>query len=199
MKLTPKYGTTDDAKLTAQILKNIDTVCKTMGMKKQVQIISCEEDEYNADYIEFTVTGKLEIDVPILKYCKQNGIRLMINSRGSDYLNGILNSYNIIVDQVPTPDYEPTLGLQFTYHPAPGADEEELTFSWYGEDALSDKEYKEAYEDAKQWVDEHPGSYITSGEDVIYRGKMVQILGQLNFLEGEDGVRAKRVFEPGTE
>lgn len=194
MKLTPKYGTTDDAKLTARILKDIDKACKIMGMKKQVQIISCEEDEYNADYIEFTVTGKLEIDVPILKYCKQNGIRLMIDSRGSDYLNGILNSYDIIVDQVSTPGYEPSLGLQFTYHPAPNSNEEELTFSWYGEDALSDEEYKEAYEDAKQWVDEHPGSYITSGEDVIYRGKMVQILGQLNFLEGEDDIRAKGVF-----
>ena len=194
MKLTPKYGTVDDAKLTVKILQNIDTVCKNMGMKKQVQIISCEEDEYNADYIEFTVTGKLEIDVPILKYCKQNGIRLMIDSRGSDYLNGILNSYDIMVDQVPAPDYEPSLGLQFTYHPAPGADEEELTFSWYGEDALSDEEYKEAYEDAKQWVDEHPGSYITSGEDVIYRGKIVEIFGQLNLLGGVENSDAQQIF-----
>ena len=193
MKLTPKYGTADDAKLTVLILKNIDKACKIMGMKKQVQIISCEEDEYNADYIEFTVTGKLEIDVPILKYCKQNGIRLMIDSRGSDYLNGILNSYDIMVDQVSAPDYEPTLGLQFTYHPAPGADEEELTFSWHGEDALSDEEYKEAYEDAKQWVDEHPGSYITSGEDVIYRGKIVEIFGHLNLLGGENS-DAQQIF-----
>lgn len=194
MKLTPKYGTIDDAKLTVKLLQNIDTVCENMGIKKQVQVISCEEDEYNADYIEFTVTGKLEIDVPILKYCKQNGIRLMIDSRGSDYLNGILNSYDIIVDQVPTPDYEPSLGLQFTYHPAPGSDEEELTFSWYGEEALSDEEYKEAYEDAKKWVDEHPGAYITSGEDVIYRGKMVQILGQLSLLGGEESERAGAIF-----
>lgn len=194
MKLTPKYGTTDDAKLTAKLLQNIDIVCKSMGIKKQVQIISCEEDEYNADYIEFTVTGKLEIDVPILKYCKQNGIRLMIDSRGSDYLNGILNSYNIMVDQVPAPDYEPSLGLQFTYHPAPGADEEELTFSWYGEDALSDEDYKQAYEDAKQWVDEHPGAYITSGEDVIYRGKIVEIFGQLNLLGGVENSDAQQIF-----
>ena len=194
MKLTPKYGTADDAKLTARILKDIDKACEVMGIKKQVQIISCEEDEYNADYIDFTVTGKLEIDVPILKYCKQNGIRLMIDSRGSDYLNGILNSYDIIVDQVPAPDYEPSLGLEFTYHPAPGSDEEELTFKWYGEDALSDEEYKEAYEDAKQWVDEHPGAYITSGEDTIYHGKMVQILGQLSLLGGEEGERAGAVF-----
>lgn len=189
----------EDAKQFVNILKNIDTVCKNMGMDKQVQVLSCDDDEYDADYFDYRLTGDEKVDVPILKYCNQNGIKLMVNSNGSEYLNELVRKHRIIIVKETTPDYEPTLGLQFTYHPAPGADEEELTFSWYGEDALSDEEYKEAYEDAKQWVDEHPGSYITSGEDVIYRGKMVQILGQLNFLEGEDGVRAKRVFEPGTE
>lgn len=178
----------EDAKQFVNILRNIDTVCKNMGIEKQVQVLSCDKDEYDSDYIDYRLTGDEKIDAPILKYCNQNGIKLMVNSNGSEYLNELVRKHRIIIVKETVPEYEPSLGLQFTYHQAPGADEEELTFSWYGEDALSDEEYKEAYEDAKQWVDKHPGAYITSGEDVIYRGKIVEIFGQLNLLEGVENV-----------
>ena len=191
-----KYDISQDSieysKASAQHLAHAHLFNNTLNLRKPGDLM--QED----DCIDYPVTGNEKADTMVLAYCRQHSINVVLSAKPDDYISRICNKAKVCPILIPVVE-EPSLGLQFTYHPAPGADEEELTFSWYGEDALSDEEYKQAYEDAKQWVDEHPGAYITSGEDVIYRGKMVQILGQLSFLEGEDDIRAKRVFEPRTE
>ena len=197
MKLTPKYGTTEDAKQTTEILKNFDKVCQLMGMKKQVQIISCEEDEYNADYFEFTVTGRPEVDTPILKFCNQNKIKLALNTKGSEYLSRLLADNNIVVEYMAKPEDKPGLGMSFTYVPAKGADDAEVTISQLEmtKDGVMDFDgYEQEYKTTKKWVDEHPGSYIKSGESVIYRGNVYQILGQLSLLDGAEKEQATSVF-----
>lgn len=198
MQLTPKYGTTEDAKQTTEILKNFDKVCQVMGMKKQVQVISCEEDEYNADYLEFTVTGRPEVDTPILKFCNQNKIKLALNTKGSEYLSRLLADNNIMVEYMAKPEEQPGLGMSFTYVPAEGADDAEVTISQLEmtKDGVMDFDgYEQEYKTAKKWVDEHPGSYIKSGESIIYRGNVYQILGQLSLLDGAEKDQATSVFD----
>lgn len=194
MQLTPKYGTTEDAKQTTEILKNFDKVCQLMDMKKQVQVISCEEDEYNADYLEFTVTGRPEVDTPILKFCNQNKIKLALNTKGSEYLSRLLADNNIMVEYMAKPDEQPGLGMWFTYVSPEG---EETTISQLEilkDDQFDFDGYEQEYQTARKWVDEHPGSYIKSGESVIYRGNVYQILGQLSLLDGAEKEQATSVF-----
>lgn len=183
-----------DAKQFAGIIKNIDVICERMGIKKQVQIMSCDNDEYCADYIEYQVTGREEVDAPLLKYCNQHGIKLMVNSDGSEYLNNIIRKHRIIIVREGAPEDEPGLGMWFTYVSPEG---EETTISQL--EILKDGQfdfdgYEAEFREAKKWVDEHPGSYITSGENVIYRGNVYQILGQLSLLDGAEKEQATSVF-----
>lgn len=177
------------SKAWVQLLpKAKDLFNNTLNLRKPGDLL---QDELCIDY---PVTGKEKTDVMVLKYCRQHEIRVVLSDMPDEYISKITNEAKVspILKKIAE---KPSLGLQFTYYPAPDSDEEELTFSWYGEDALSDEEYNEAYEDAKKWVDEHPGSYIKSGESVIYRGNVYQILGQLSLLDGAEKDQATSVFD----
>lgn len=159
----------------------------TLNLRKPGDLL---QDELCIDY---PVTGKEKTDVMVLKYCRQNGIRVVLSDMPDEYISKITNEAKVspILKKM---NEQPGLGVWFTYVSPEG---EETTISQLEilKGGQFDFEgYEAEFREAQKWVDEHPGSYIKSGDSVIYRGKISEILGQLTLLKGEDSVRASEVF-----
>ena len=123
----------------------------TLNLRKPGDLL---QDELCIDY---PVTGKEKTDVMVLKYCRQNGIRVVLSDMPDEYISKITNEAKVspILKKM---NEQPGLGMWFTYVSPEG---EETTISQLEilKDGQFDFEgYEAEFREAKKWVDEHPGS-----------------------------------------
>lgn len=164
-------GTKDAARNLAKLFKNWNAYLEmNPTLKKYIKVVSNDGETHPADCVFYDVTEDPAVDTWMLRAIAE--ICSVAVENPSEYLLGVMEKNNIPYTRVNSQEALKALGLSFTYVDGKSKTTMDLIADFH----MDDKEYKDNFNEACKLCDQVPGSYIKSGDYVIYKGKLAEIM-----------------------
>ena len=128
-----------------------------------------EDKQHIEGYLPYNVTGDRKIDRWMIALFKAKNLDVVV-SEPSKYLNELI--FNETFIKIPPQEPVKALGFSFTYVD----NDTETTIDMISDCNVNEKKYEEEFKSAKEMCDLNPGSYIKSGDNIIYKGKIAELM-----------------------